>query len=126
MVIEMQFIGYTGYITHDEGATMTSGTAEERLLKDLEQHLASVWPQVMLEWQATVKSASKDKRAVALVTRRCAECDTTVRVGAILNRLTPNAPAGTRAYCSTCRIVTESPISEIRGIVVSERSAEDR
>ncbi len=104
---------------------MTSGTAEERLLKDVERHLASVWQQVMLEWQATVKSASKEKRAVALVTRRCSECDTTVRVGAILNRMSPNAPAGTRAYCATCRIVTESPILDIRGIVVSQRNPEE-
>ena len=104
---------------------MTSSTAEERLLKSLELHLASVWPGVMAEWQATVKAASRKTRAVALVTRCCSVCETTVRVGAMLNALTPNAPAGTRAYCSTCRIVTESPISEIRGIVVRNEGGAD-
>jgi hypothetical protein len=101
---------------------MTTESANERLLlADLEAHLKTVWLQILTEWQASVKAVNVKKKAVALVTRRCEDCETTVRVGAILNRLSPHAPAGDRAYCAACMCVTRSPIIEIRGLVVRNR-----
>ena len=99
----------------------TESTEARLLLADLELHLKAVWPQVMTEWQASVKAVNAKKKAVALVTRRCEECETTVRLGAILNRLSPDAPAGDRAYCAVCKIVTRSPIIEVRGLVVRNK-----
>ena len=101
---------------------MTTESANERLLlADLEAHLKTVWPQIMTEWQASVKAVNARKKAVALVTRRCDVCQTVVRVGAVLNRLTPNAPSGDRAYCAHCLAVTRSPIIEVRGLVVRNK-----
>lgn len=105
---------------------MSTESPEARLLlADLEAHLKSVWPQVMTEWQASVKAVNVKKKAVALVTRCCDQCNLTVRVGAILNRLSPDAPAGDRAYCAHCLAVTRSPIIEVRGLVIRNREAED-
>jgi hypothetical protein len=104
---------------------MNETPSEALLLADLEAHLKSVWPQVMTEWQASVKAANVRHKAVALVTRCCENCQTTVRVGAILNRLSPDAPAGERAYCAVCGTVTRSPIIEVRGLVVRNGAAND-
>ncbi len=103
----------------------TESTEARLLLADLELHLKSVWPQVMTEWQASVKAVNVRKKAVALVTRRCEQCETTVRVGAILSSHSPDAPAGNRAYCAYCMAVTRSPIIEVRGLVIRNREAGD-
>lgn len=98
----------------------TQKVNEERLMSELDTHLKSVWPQIMKEWQDSTKAIDPRKKAIALVTRDCDECGTRVRVGAIMNRLSPNRPAGDRAYCACCKKVTHSPIVEVRGLVVTD------
>lgn len=97
----------------------TEGEHED-LFTELDEYLKSVWPQIMHEWQESTKAIDPKKKAVALVTRDCDECGTRVRVGAIMNRLSPTRPAGDRAYCASCKHVTQSPIVEVRGLVITD------
>ncbi len=97
---------------------------EELVLHAADEHLQSVWSQVMEEWQATTRHPGR-RRRVALVTRDCSECGTRVRVGALISPLSPRRPAGDRAYCASCRRVTHSPVVEVRGLVITDDEEPD-
>jgi hypothetical protein len=92
----------------------------QELVREVSDHLNEAWPMVLQDWQEQVKAIDPKKRAVALVTRDCAECGTRVRVGAVMNRLSPHRPSGDRAFCATCRTVTHSPIVEVEGLAITD------
>ena len=91
---------------------------EKQLMRKVDIHLKKVWPLVMEDWKNGMVTPESENHAIALVTRDCAECDTRVRVGAVISPLSPKRPPGNRAYCATCKKVTISPIREIRGLLV--------
>lgn len=93
---------------------------ETTLMREVDEHLKAVWPEVMREWQDAAKDSKSAGRQIALVTRDCADCGTRVRVGAVISSLSPMRPAGDRAYCAHCRKVTDSPVIEVRGLVVED------
>lgn len=93
---------------------------ESALFAEVDTYLSDAWPTIMQEWQESIKHVDPRKRSIALVTRTCNECGTKVRVGAIMNRLSPNRPAGDRAYCAHCKKVTDSPIVEVRGLAITD------
>lgn len=103
----------------------TGKVNEEQLMSELDLHLKSVWPQIMKDWQDSTKAIDPKKKAIALVTRDCEECGTRVRVGAIMNRLSPTRPAGDRAYCACCKKVTDSPVVEVRGLAITDSEEDD-
>jgi hypothetical protein len=103
----------------------TQKVNEELLLADVDKHLKSVWPVIMHEWKESVKHLNKKERAIALITRDCSECGTRVRVGAVMNRLSPERPAGDRAFCAKCKCVTDSPIVEVRGLAITDSGDDD-
>ncbi len=98
---------------------------EDTPMREVDDHLKAVWPEVMREWQDSTKAIDPRKKGIALVTRDCDDCGTRVRVGAIMNRLSPSRPAGDRAYCARCKKVTQSPVVEVRGLVVKEGAEDD-
>jgi hypothetical protein len=75
---------------------------------------------VMKDWQESFKGEHSGDKTIALVTRDCTECETRVRVGAIISPLSPQRPAGERAFCAKCQMVTLSPVVEVRGLRVED------
>lgn len=116
---------------HGTFDTLSIGNGEDveknelQLMRNVDLHLKKVWPRVMKDWKNGMITPKSDKRAIALVTRDCAECDTRVRVGAVISPLSPKRPPGNRAYCANCKKVTISPIREIRGLLVVEDEEEE-
>lgn len=94
------------------------------LIEEVVSHLTATWPGLLQEWQADLKAMDRRERAVALVTRDCNECGTQVRVGAIMNPLSPNRPAGDRAYCAHCKKVTHSPVVAVHGLRITDTDEE--
>lgn len=90
--------------------------SEWNLLRNVDEHLKGVWTTVMEDWKMGLVTTDSKKRSIALVTRDCTECDTRVRMGVLINPISPGRPAGERAYCATCKKVTVSPILEVRGL----------
>ena len=93
---------------------------ERLLMRNVDMHLKKVWPLIMKDWQESFKGEHSGDKAIALVTRDCTECETRVRVGAIISPLSPQRPAGERAYCAECERVTISPVVEVRGLKVED------
>lgn len=97
----------------------------ERLLQnEVEEFLRSVWPSVMRDWQGWMTEKNERYCGAVLVTRKCLACHKQARLAVVANHLSPERPAGDRAYCNGCKKVTESLLLNVCGLTVHKGDSE--